>query len=156
MGRKPIHVDAARLEQLALPQPTQLAVALELGMSQATLINKLFSSPELRRVYEQGRSTRAALGEGRRPFCRSKRVFVEPPEPAPAEAVTGTPGERVLAALRPGGRTYGELMADTNLDWYALVETVNRLMNNRRVVAREVCGKRVHFLAGQRKEAARG
>ena len=55
---------------------------------------------------------------------------------------------RVLAALERGGRTFGELMNDTGLDWHLLVETVNRLMVNGRVVAREVCGTRRHFSAG--------
>lgn len=157
MGRRPIPVDAARLEALARTQPTQLAVALELNISQGTLINKLFSSSELRQAYERGRSARAeGGGRVRRPSCRATHALDEvAPEPAPVEAVAvGTPSARVLAALRPGGRTYGELMNDTNLNWHSLVEIVNRLTLSRRVVAAEVCGKRRHFLAGSEPKLA--
>lgn len=152
MGRRPIPVDAAHLEQLARSQPTQLAIALELGMSQKTLCDRLFTHPDLRRAYERGRSERAAAGEGRKPFAHTtrEREAAPPPEPAVEKLrFTGTPTERVLAALEQGGgRTYGELMNETGLDWHQLVETVNRLMIRRRVVAVEVGGKRRHFLDG--------
>lgn len=151
MGRKPITINAARLEELARTEPTQLAVALELGMSQKTLCAKLFTHPDLRRAYERGRSKRADAGDCRRPFRRTTRVPAPEPEPPPAPAqFTGPPSERVLAALaQPGGRTFGELMNDTGPDWYQLIEHVNRLMVNGRVVARDDCGKRRHFLAGE-------
>lgn len=148
MGRRQIEVDAARLEALARTERTQLAVAMGLGMSQGALVRKLFERPELRRAYERGRIDHAAgVNEERR---LPALITPEPPEPLPAEAVkaAGGPAERVLAALAQGGRTTGELMADTNLDWHRLVETVNRLTLSRRVVAREVCGKRLHYLAG--------
>jgi hypothetical protein len=149
-----IAIDAGRLESLARELPSQRAVAGALGVSAPTLCNRLLDTPELREAWERGRAAREgakpsplALGKSLRPS--------PPPEPRralrkPEPLFTGTPSQRVLASLGQDdrGRTFGQLMHETGLDWHPLVECVNRLTVGKKVVARDVCGSRVHFLVG--------
>jgi hypothetical protein len=161
-GRRRIELDPATLERLAREQPTQLAVATELDISQATLTNRLLDTPELRRAWERGRAARAEAKRPR-PLDPPQRLLPEPPPApeagrefrAPEPLFTGTPTARVLASLAGDerGRTFGELMNETGLGWHQVVETVNRLMRSGLVVARNVCGTRRHFLAEKVAEA---
>lgn len=169
-GRKAIPVDAAKLERLASTLPTQLAVALELDISHTTLARKLLDSAELRRAWEQGRAvyeasrpkpeTRVARASRRLSPAADFDDFEDEagdeveatPErarvvaPAPVCGV-GTPGERVLAAIARGHRTFGELMSATGLKYDAVVLTVQRLACAGRVVARSDGHVRLHYLA---------
>lgn len=153
MGRRPIHVDAARLEALARVQPTQAAVAMELGISQQTLVRKLFEQPELRQAYERGRAERAAVeGNTRRPFCRTTRFADStsvsdsaPPPPVPAQRQLPA-AALIVEALGRGGLTYGGLMHATRLDHHQLVAEVQRLKTAGRVRSTEVGGELRHFL----------
>jgi hypothetical protein len=166
VSRRPIHIDPARLEEAARAHSSQLAVSSALDISQTTLVNKLLGSTELRRAYERGRSARAADGAGkvRKAFSRSTRLSPVPPpppavrSPAPAPVpapaaprrATGNPSEMVVKALGGGGRTYGELMNATGLDWHRLVAEMERLARDGRVRATEVGGRRRHFLVVQK------
>lgn len=158
-GRPPITVNPERLERYARTLPTMLAVAGELEMSQATLSKKLLADPELRRAWERGRSAREEAKPS--PLGRAKILRPAPePEsrqelrrPAP-EFSEGAASERVLAALKRGGLTYGGLMHATGLDHRRAVVEVQRLMNERRVVATQVGNERRHFLVGG--EVSRG
>lgn len=162
MGRRPIHVDATRLEELARTQPTQLDVASALGMAQDTLIKKLFNQPELRRAYERGRlDYTASAGKGRTPFTRDTpglgtlSIPEPPPKPAPPTRAQGNPSDLVVEALAGGGLTYGGLMHATGLDHFKLVAEVQRLKTAGRVRSTEVGGGGLrHFLVSVAPKAA--
>lgn len=157
-GRRPIHIDAARLEELARTRPTQLAVATELNVSQSTLATRLLDTPELRRAWERGR---AALGE-----AKAARVTARTPAPAKAAKaaepvksppsapafVEGTARARVLEALAGGGLTFGGLMHATRLNHYAVVVEVQRLKTAGRVRSTQIGTELRHFLVAKTQE----
>lgn len=137
MGRKPFPVDPARLEDLAREGLTQKAAALEVGLNPVTLSKKLRAQPELRAAWIRG--------------CAHTPEAIPTTSVAPAAPIApaGTPGQQLLAAVRRGHRTFGELMTGTGLSHDALVAEVQRQVRAGRVVPRMVNGVRHHFLAGE-------
>lgn len=134
--RRKAPTDLMLLEEMAAAGHKQREIAAALGITYATLGQRLHHHADVREAFDRGRARRVGSGTPAPPA----------PPPPPAGA---SPEQLVVDAVRREARTFGKMLALTRLEHPALVNTVQDMMRRRVIYARSVAGERQHFLAGE-------
>ena len=130
--------------RLAADWPTLAYVAEGLGVSTQTLSLRLKVASTLRGAFVE-----ACSGAAKRRGRPIAALMASAPASAPPlKFHTGSRAERILAAVAAGARTYGRLLAATQLTHDAVVEEVQRQVRAGALDARMVGEELRHYLAG--------
>ena len=155
-GRAPKPIDPRALEVAAARGLSQLEIADELGVSQATLGNRLKADDKLCAAYERGR-----VRVGKKPKAsrkaRSSAEAAPASEPAKPAAVKFGREEdaKVYAALQGGPRCRMELRDETGLTYDQINDALYRLRFEARLagMVADKLGKEFFFILGDEEKA---